>query len=58
MRDNLNYSEKENLKKEDNKREKAKRDNLDDNVKVQLRKYQREGNQVMLDNLHDQKYNI
>ena len=39
MRDNLNYSEKENLKKEDNKREKAKRDNLDDNVKVQLRKY-------------------
>ena len=58
MRDNLNYIEKENLKKEDNKREKAKRDNLDDNVKVQLRKYQREGNQVMLDNLHDQKYNI
>lgn len=44
MRDNLNYIEKENLKK--------------DNVKVQLRKYQREGNQVMLDNLHDQKYNI
>ena len=39
MRDNLNYIEKENLKKEDNKREKAKRDNLDDSVKVQLRKY-------------------
>ena len=39
MRDNLNYIEKENLKKEDNKREKVKRDNLDDSVKVQLRKY-------------------
>ena len=38
MRDNLGDNEKEKMKKQDNKRKKAKRDNLGDNEKEQLRK--------------------
>ena len=40
------------MKKEDNKRKKAKRDNLGDNEKEQLRKYKKGGEKVMRDNLN------
>ena len=41
MCDNINDGKKEHLKKEDNKRKKMKRGNLDNNDKVQLRKYEK-----------------
>ena len=46
------------LKKEDNKRKKAKRDNLDDIEKEQLRKYEKEVKKVLRHNLDDEKRSI
>ena len=43
------------LKKEDNKRKKAKHDNLVDNEKEQLRKYEKEGKNVLRHNLDNEK---
>ena len=43
------------MKKEDNKRKKAKRDNLGDGEKEEFRKHEKKGKKVMHDNLDDEK---
>ena len=47
MHDNLDDHEKGKMKKEDNRRKKAKRDNLAKNEKEQLREYEKKGKKVM-----------
>ena len=55
MRDNLIDEQKEHLKKEDEKRKKAKRYNRNVDEKEQLRKYKKKGKKVMCDNLDDEQ---
>ena len=52
---NSHNKEKKYIKKEDNKRKKAKRDNLDGSEKEQLRKYEKEGKKVVRYNVNDEK---
>ena len=55
MPDNLDDEQKQQLKREDNKKEKAKRDNPNVGEKVQMKIYKKEGKKAMRDNLDDEQ---